>query len=244
MEKFAHEFNKSKNRRDGLSYACKTCNSVYARCHYQCNKEDQKLKARIRRENIANNPAQIIIIEKLCSYCKIKKPVCDFGKDKYSVDKYINKCKQCKNELIRAQNRPEIERRKIERHNKIANRSAKKCNTCLLVKCLDEFYKNKNSVDNHVNTCKDCCRSLIDSDTYREERREYRLKNREKSNATQRKWYARRVLIDPTFRLRKAASKAIRCALKRAGGSKHGDSILQHLPYTLAELKTHIESQW
>lgn len=32
--------------------------------------------------------------------------------------------------------------------------------------------------------------------------------------------------------------------MKRSNGSKHGDSTFQHLPYTLKELKTHIESLW
>lgn len=31
---------------------------------------------------------------------------------------------------------------------------------------------------------------------------------------------------------------------KRTGSSKHGESCLQHLPYLVEELKSHIESLW
>ncbi len=49
---------------------------------------------------------------------------------------------------------------------------------------------------------------------------------------------------DPIFRLRTNVSKSIWQMLKSNGSSKKGESFLAHLPYTIQELKNHLESQF
>jgi len=39
-------------------------------------------------------------------------------------------------------------------------------------------------------------------------------------------------------------SNTINQALKKQNSSKFGESILQHFPYTISELKQHLEKQW
>lgn len=52
------------------------------------------------------------------------------------------------------------------------------------------------------------------------------------------------LLSDPVKRLRHNIGRSVRTALRATGGSKKGDSVFQHLPYTPEELKLHLESLW
>lgn len=54
------------------------------------------------------------------------------------------------------------------------------------------------------------------------------------------KWY----FTDPARRLRHNVSCAIRDALTLRGGGKRGHSAFEYLPYTIEDLKAHIESQF
>lgn len=49
---------------------------------------------------------------------------------------------------------------------------------------------------------------------------------------------------DPAYRLRKDLSTRIYTELKKAGGSKNEESILKYFPYTIQELKIHLEKQF
>jgi hypothetical protein len=49
---------------------------------------------------------------------------------------------------------------------------------------------------------------------------------------------------NPQYKIRKRLSTRIYQELKKKGGSKQGKSILDFLPYTIAELKSHLEAQF
>lgn len=49
---------------------------------------------------------------------------------------------------------------------------------------------------------------------------------------------------DPSFKLKKEISNLIRINLKKTGGSKNNETILKYLPYSMEELKNHIEHQF
>lgn len=66
----------------------------------------------------------------------------------------------------------------------------------------------------------------------------------QKSKARLREEWNRRFQEDPAFRLRNNLRRAIWEALRFAGGSKGGRSILAHLPYSMEALKAHLESLW
>lgn len=64
--------------------------------------------------------------------------------------------------------------------------------------------------------------------------------NKKKRNVYEKK----RKQNDPAFKLRKDLSRSINQILKRKGSSKNGNSIVKFLPYTIGELKKHIEKQF
>ena len=61
----------------------------------------------------------------------------------------------------------------------------KKCNKCLLEKTLDNFFKDKNSIDGHYSICKECKtkRTLAwrakNKDTYNRKMREYQAEHKD-----------------------------------------------------------------
>ena len=71
-------------------------------------------------------------------------------------------------------------------------------------------------------------------------KRAYKAANKNMRNAQQK---ARRD-TDLIFKLRTDVSKAIHTALKAASGSKQGKSILDFLPYSIEELKCHLEQRF
>jgi|SRR5271166_5808751 len=77
-----------------------------------------------------------------------------------------------------------------------------------------------------------------------EQKKEYREapENKVKLRELNKKWMQRKTETDPSFRLRRNVSSNIRIMLIKNGGSKLGASCLKHLPYSLTELKTYIES--
>lgn len=87
--------------------------------------------------------------------------------------------------------------------------------------------------------------------------KEYDAQNKDKQLARNRKFYVNnkknitskksqaatlRKKSDPSFRLRVNCSSLVRTYLLRNGSRKDGKSILKYLPYTMSDLKNHIES--
>jgi hypothetical protein len=66
----------------------------------------------------------------------------------------------------------------------------------------------------------------------------------QESKARLREEWNERFRTDPIFRLRNNLRRSIWEALRSGGGCKGGRSILKHLPYSMEELKVHIESLW
>jgi hypothetical protein len=75
-------------------------------------------------------------------------------------------------------------------------------------------------------------------DRERELKRQWRAKNKQKTNDE----YNQRIKNDISFRLREMVSKKVRNALKSRGASKDKKSVMDFLPYTIEELRTHLES--
>lgn len=72
--------------------------------------------------------------------------------------------------------------------------------------------------------------------------KQYRLENIDKIKERNKKYRKKRLKIDLEYRLRRQISTSIHNALVREGGGKNGGSILDYLPYTIDQLKTHLES--
>jgi hypothetical protein len=73
---------------------------------------------------------------------------------------------------------------------------------------------------------------------------EYRQENKGELQSKKREYKKIKRQNDPAFKLRGLVSNAIFQALKYAGSSKDGSSIFQYLPYSMQELKEHLEKQF
>jgi hypothetical protein len=111
---------------------------------------------------------------------------------------------------------------------------SKICNKCLFEKDLDSFYKDSSGLQGRRSICKFCENeqksTIRKTDEYKEYRRVY-----------EQKYYFKRRKSDVSFKLKKDVSSIIRRALN---GKKKGDSIWNHLPYTIEKLKSYLESQF
>jgi hypothetical protein len=101
-----------------------------------------------------------------------------------------------------------------------------------LERTAENFYRAKSKPDGFGAVCKECKdnykKSYDKTDKaikLRKERREKKMKN-------------------PAFRLRRNVSRSILFAIRREKGSKLGESVLKHLPYSQEELREHLESQF
>lgn len=71
--------------------------------------------------------------------------------------------------------------------------------------------------------------------------KEYRYKNKEFIYKRNNEYNRNKSKTDPTFKIRRNVSRLINIMLN---GEKGGKSILKYLPYTMIQLKQHIESQF
>jgi hypothetical protein len=77
-----------------------------------------------------------------------------------------------------------------------------------------------------------------------EKSREWRERNKEYVRSTKRAWKRKYKKENPQYKLRERVSCAIYLALKKNGNGKRGETMERYLPYTMAELKKHIEDQF
>jgi hypothetical protein len=87
----------------------------------------------------------------------------------------------------------------------------------------------------------------LDSKRHKRDWSKRRLAQAEYFRQNKRKVYVRingRMSKDPKLRLRKSVSNAIRMALTANGGAKQRRSVLAYLPYSMEELRNHLESMF
>lgn len=78
----------------------------------------------------------------------------------------------------------------------------------------------------------------------KEYEKKYRQKNKDLIRKKKNKYLNERMAKDPGFKLRKRISNSIFCALVRNRSTKNNISILKFLPYTIEDLKRHLEKQF
>lgn len=136
------------------------------------------------------------------------------------------------------------------------------CNKCQLEKSLDCFYKDKATKDGLYSMCKEC-KNELRKQHYKNNReksinysKQYRQTNKDKiaeydkqhyqkvkTQIRQRKnqYQLNRRKNNPAIKLRHNISNIICLALN---GRKNGKSMLKYIPYTIQDLKNHLESQF
>lgn len=185
---------------------------------------------------------------KVCKDCQFK------GEKNFFIK---SRCKLCFNKISR-------EKYYIKTGRlfpvKVANNL---CTTCLLEKpffngkkCKECFKADKKEINKNYQFNNKKKVNIINK-RYKERNREklkisaklYRIKNKEKikeynkSILSKRKINAKKRRIDPKFKLRELISGYIRVKLKKTGNKKNY-SICKYLPYTISQLKEHLEKQF
>ena len=186
---------------------------------------------------------------KYCYKCKTNKDEAEFSKDKSRKDGLANMCKECckkRNKKRYEENKEEIkEDSRIYYHKnkeKCNARSKKynKENKEKISKNKKEYYaehKEEKKIYNKNYNKNNKEKIYKNKKEYRENNirsfRNYRAEHKRKKYKT-----------DISFRLRDIVSSSINSALKNDGNSKKGGSILDFLPYSMEELKQHLENQF
>jgi hypothetical protein len=134
---------------------------------------------------------------------------------------------------------------------------------CSQIKDIDQFHSKGNG--GTASLCKDCenararqwkkdhkvevaAYNKIYKADHKEEvavyNKQYKTDNREAVNIQKAKHEREKRAENPSLKLRQYISNQIGAALKSNGGSKEGQSAMKYLPYTIQELREHLESQF
>lgn len=158
-------------------------------------------------------------------------PKCGIDKDKteYSASQFLKKtgwCKLC-NKQYYQQNKQRV--KQYIKDNKSKIDTYKK-----------EWYQNNKQEKSAYN--KEY--RANNQATIASYKKDYYQKNKETILIDKKRIFNIRYNNDPNFKLRSNFSLRIRMALKKSNVLKNGDSILKYLPYSIEELKQHLEKQF
>ena len=144
------------------------------------------------------------------------------------------------------------------------------CKNCKIIKPIDQFRKRYNEKTNRISfetICSDCTKQYAkrknreryqkNKEKYKEQgknpkikakraiqNREYRRKNKAILYKKAKARMKIKLQNDPSLKLRGFVSNTISEMLKKNGSSKNGQSVMKYLPYTIQELKKHLEKQF
>ena len=180
---------------------------------------------------------------KICSTCKSNKDLSEF---EFRKDRNVFRaqCKNCvankrkeyylknKNHILNYQKSYKKKHRKISK-KKIQTSQERKNKKALYYKLNRDNIriKQKQYADDHKKE-----KSVYDKN--------YRLKNIDKIRINCRLRDKKNRLENPCYKIRCLVSRSIRGAIKKYGGKKQGKSTFNYLPYSIEELKKHLESKF
>ena len=199
--------------------------------------------------------------KKTCTKCKKEKNIKEFWKDKRSKDKLYYLCKQCANKQkkeYRKNNKEEIKKQlKIyyqKNKDKILN-SQKKYEENH--KEERQKYRQKYYQENREEKLKQRKeryqqnkeKELKQAKKYRQKHKskrrqyqqEYRKKNRRILNGKRKIYVQQKLHQNPILRLKSNISRRLRWHLKKINVPKNGQTTLNLLGYTLADLEKHMK---
>lgn len=192
---------------------------------------------------------------KTCTKCKIEKDSSEFSKDKGKRDGLSCWCKSCqktdkeKNKLRNQQYQKEYDARRRESRLKYPKiyyedhsaEGLKYCVRCQKLKSFNEFHKAKSGRFGLSSICKNC-QQLYDKERYAtKERKEYNRNKYNEFKDVYNKAKSFKYKSDINFRVSRIMSVNIRSAIKKDKAERHWENLV---PYTLQELKDHLESQF
>lgn len=232
-------YHKSKRSKDGLANQCKDCSKEYSKQWRKQTGYDGRL-----------------VESKKCPTCGIVKPSAEFNNDRSRIDGLASQCKACKAKY-KLENREKVLARQREQNRKRAEKEkpeveGRVCSQCNEYKLASEFWKDKHTSDGLYSCCRSCKKKLESTERRRQNQlecgRKWRHENREYTNSYQRKYQGKKRKTDTAFRLRAIVSTAITNRMKGKRYNNQSDrltkKILEHLPYSVDQLKAHLESQF
>ena len=135
------EYRKNKLTSDGLQNDCKSCKLIIDKRYRDNNKQINANK--IYNENDV----------KICSKCKLSKPLKEYQKDITKSDGFRPSCKQC-DSIINKHYRNNI--RQMNANRIFTENDVRICSTCKQQKLYTEFYKSIYEKSGLESYCKDC----------------------------------------------------------------------------------------
>src|SRR5580658_5645525 len=160
---------------------------------------------------------------KICRKCKTEKSISEFVKSQ--LVRKNGKCKSCQKE----------NRQKYKEHiSEYGKKYYQENKEQLDIQHKNYYQENKD----HLLECQKLY--LQENEDAKIAKKEY---NKEYHKTYDKEYLKVRAQNDPAFRLRTIVSASIRAAIKRANSKKKG-SCLQHLLYSIQELKEHLEAQF
>lgn len=163
-------------------------------------------------------------ISRVCKKCNQEKYLELFYKKKKGSDYYyLYTCKDC-----------------YKAYNSNYLKSYYKENSAKLIQSSKDWYKcnllkKKEYDEKYV---------ILNKDSKRAYYRSYFLSKKTKINARLRSYYLAKRKNNLLFKIKSRVSYSVYCYLKKNNSSKCGESVINCLPYTIAELKLHLESQF
>lgn len=198
-----------------------------------------------------------IIKYKLCSICNVNLKINCF----YSKGAQCKNCCRVKKRKYHEENKDNV--KKINKKFREKNKDKIKSRRIIYYKENKEkiLAQQKGYRDNHVEEIAEQCKkyraknrdkvSQCKKDYYeknieyiKEYFKIYQKENINKLNEYSRVYQKERRATDICFKLRRDFSAAIGSALSRQLSSKNGQSISKYLPYSIEELKKHLEKQF
>jgi hypothetical protein len=177
-------------------------------------------------------------LSNVCYKCNLEKSIEEFTKFNKNL------CRECRNAYIREWSKG-LKRRKLD---PIVN-GYKQCQKCLEFKLIKHFYF-RSDTKKYRAECKICYNNYKRKFTERDrEKNKIRMRvyvknNKKRLLKNKREIYKNKYSKDSIYKLRNSVKRNILHALKSSGGNKFRQSIMKYLPYTIEELKIHLESQF
>jgi hypothetical protein len=171
---------------------------------------------------------------KKCKRCNIEKDEINFSKNRQSPDGLCNWCKLCISEY-----RKEYSILNADKISKDKKEYYQENKEYLIGQAKNYYQEHKEEKKEY-----DKNRYYADVDASRQTHREYYYNNKEVCIERTTKYSNLQYKTNPVFKLRNRVSCEIKRALKKVGSSKMGHSVLEYLPYTIQELKEHLENQF
>lgn len=216
-----------------------------------CNQEKELISFRKRKENTDGYTNQCIECLKLKDknrYENNRDKVLERSKEyfKNNRDKILERFKEYRKTHPR--DRKEYhknwrERKKFEEKIHVIEKT---CSVCLQTMVIESFNRKISNKDGYRECCKIC--QMVKRKKYYNENKDkiseksklYYDQNKEWFKAYQREWQKNERKNNPLYVLRSSVGRKIR---KMLGGAKNS-SVTKILPYTIKQLKEHLESQF